>query len=165
MVNVTDMGMVDEGVGKIIICVSVDIELQRPVEVTGDPMSGTATGTSDKTFSCRLLIQVLILSFLLSHSLSLSHCLCLCLSLSVSLTHTLTAGEDFEVVPENLTATFLQEQFVLYFYILIIDDDIAENCAETFAVIFTSVNERVNADDSMAIIQIDDDDGRSLPSS
>ena len=83
----------------------------------------------------------------------------------MSLTHTLTAGEDFEVVPENLTATFLQEQFVLYFYIPIIDDDIAENCAETFAVIFTSVNERVNADDSMAIIQIDDDDGRSLPSS
>ena len=46
----------------------------------------------------------------------------------------------------------------------IIDDDVSENCAENFALLLDSSGERVTVADSMAIIRIDDDDGKSCSS-
>ena len=43
--------------------------------------------------------------------------------------------------------------------ILTIDDSVPENCAETFVVMISSDNERVNLGNNMAVVQIDDNDG------
>ena len=67
--------------------------------------------------------------------------------------------EDFSAVADIM---FTQNgPSVICVAIPIIDDLVAENCAEVFGVTVTSDDEGVNDAPTMAMIQIDDDDGKT----
>ena len=69
------------------------------------------------------------------------------------------AGDDFVSVSSEIVFE-PDGPVVIYVQIPIIDDEVSEACAETFGVIVSSDDERVNDPPNMiVVIQIDDDDG------
>lgn len=78
----------------------------------------------------------------------------------------LTSFSSLSLAGEDFNSTIADVIFVpggpniFWIIIIIFDDAIPENCAESFGVLISSGDERVNEANNMAIIQIDDDDGR-----
>ena len=75
-------------------------------------------------------------------------------------THIHTVDEDFLEVDDIV---FIEGgPRVMCVAITILNDEVAENCAEMFGATITSGDERVNNPTDMVIVQIDDDDGERI---
>ena len=140
---------VSEGAEMAEVCVSIDRAILSDVTFTLTPLNETAFGK-----------QILSLYAALYHAKCSLTCLeqgDYILYFNPVLILSSTAGEDF--MPGGISGTFTSGGSTeMCFQITILNDTIAENCAERFLVTLSS-NDADIGDQAMVQIQILDDDG------